>query len=247
MSLHPIREEIKQYLFSPGLICHRKVNPNEQNPTTASEDPTGNGVLYTALYYVTLAKLGVLTDEDKWRFREVIRQCYSPGNTGLIQRSPRKPDQEGPDDYVGAVAVDKLVAIDVLSYGQNNKAKLFKFISIPYVYNTEHPGIYRLKAHLGRQAQLIAHFKACAGSPAGFVTTIWWAIVITIGAFKDKTDNDGWLLSWLLTENCPDHFLCKWAKNFWRIKARETFGDQVQGIAARCLDSDHPIGKYFVF
>lgn len=247
MGAYELRKEINQYVFNPGLVSHRRLDSWEMNPKTASDDPTGNGVLYTAIYFMTLGKLGDLREEDKWRFRETVRQCYKNGSYGLIMRSPRKPDQEGPDDYVAASAVDRAIALDILSYGKNYPAKVLKFIPIPYVFNTEQERVFTFKAWLGRQVQLIAHWRTCAGLRAGFFSSAWWSVVLFIGAFKDKRDNDGWMLSWILAENCPDWFFCRWARNFWRTKAQDVFGAEVQGMAARCLEPGHPIGRHFVF
>lgn len=257
MGAHQLRSEINQYVFSPGLVSHRRLDSWEMNPKTASEDPSGNGVLYTAIYFLTLKKLGALTEEDLARFRATIRQCYKPGTIGLVMRSPRKPDQEGPDDYVGASAVDKYIAQEILTYGVKYPPLLLGFIPIPYVFNTEQERKFTFKAWLGRQVQLIAHWKTCAGRGAGLFSSVWWAVVMWLGTFKDERDNDGWMLSWLLSENTPrckifkwdlgEWFFCRWARNYWRVKAQEKFGDRVQGMAARCLEPGHPIGKYFVF
>ena len=109
-----LRDEIVPYTGSDGLVW------------SSLNGPGGNGVLYTAEYYVMLNRLAELEEQDHANWDKVMVPCTI--TPGLIQRSSTDFEQEGPDDYVGYLAAVPLGASIMLilvnlhfkhSYGDN--------------------------------------------------------------------------------------------------------------------------------
>lgn len=103
-------EILKNYLDSDGLVSI------DRNPSKWS---TGNGLLYTGLFYTILALRGELDESDRKRFSKAVSACEV--RPGLYNRNPNRPDFEAHDDYVGVVCgaffTGTRFARDVLEYG----------------------------------------------------------------------------------------------------------------------------------
>lgn len=183
-----MRKDFAVYTDSVGLLS------NIPNPPLNS---TGNGLLYTSFYYMTLYLWGVLTEDDKNQFVSVVQSCRKDSINGLYNRSPQKTDQEGPDDYLGIVAASCKNALNVpladqvYQYGLSTGTAPFNWI-----YNNETPGVFTMDAWFGRQLQLPAIFSLGAGVQPPLWRKLWMIGAIQLGGTSNPQDNNGVILSW---------------------------------------------------
>lgn len=231
-----------------------------------------NGLLYTSEAFITMSRLmanGVHYLSTGPEFTRLVNLCWK--EPGLLKRGPHFTDQEGPDDYVGVIACSAIYAPDILwkiyNYGQN-KTKLrgiftdgkttnlwlwksldfiFGWVSVRYNYNNVNPGTMSRSSWLGRQGQLIAHLHHALGTRPSFLLRMWWALAVFSASFAAKTDQDSWMLTWLLvTTYRGGSRLCTLASKVWWYSLHKNFGQEAQGICARTLEPGHPLGRYFV-
>jgi len=145
-----LKTEIIPYLDENGNVA-----PSVHNGVGMSD----NGPMFTSEYYIMLKRNGLLTPEDKIDYEQQIRShFYINDGVGLLQRSPGRMQQEGPDDYHGVLAAAYELNIpslshDILMYGIKNF----------FMYNNEQPGkFHRLNGEFNwegfqlRMPQLIA-------------------------------------------------------------------------------------------
>jgi hypothetical protein len=110
-----LKDDIKRYRQVDGLI-----SPDEN----ATPDSTGNGLLYTSLYYVLLYNLRLCTPEDVKEYQEIVKKCavkYHGITLGLLNRSQTKTDQGSRDDYIGVLVASNLLNVsyrfDIYTWG----------------------------------------------------------------------------------------------------------------------------------
>lgn len=88
---------IEHYLDADGLVAPRQVVEGQRNAS-------GNGLSYTALYYVVAVVTGLIElPEARDKFRNAVLFCFA-GPTGLLNRAPTHPDQNSWDDYASVLA-----------------------------------------------------------------------------------------------------------------------------------------------
>lgn len=146
-----------------------------------------NGLLYTSIAVVLLRKHG--QDDAALRYILNMKKCQSPLDPGLYNRTPEGiGGQEGPDDYIGICAASRALAFQVVDYGRRN---LWNF-------NNVSPGTFSLKSWLGRQPGLVAHMLYGANQLPGAFRRFSWAVGILLSAGAKPTNQDIWMLSWLL-------------------------------------------------
>lgn len=241
-----LREELEPYMFSPGLVSHRKVLPHEKYPKSPNDDPTGNGIMYSCLGLIVANDNGEQVYNWVNDFHFALNCCTL--DLGLYMRTPRKPDQQGQDDYLWLAAYHREIAENICWYGENVKGKLLGLPLFKYNFNTEKPGQFSWSAWLGRYPQLVAHFNACAGNDVPKSFAKQWANNMYLSAKKDPKDQDAWLHAWALHRHPPKYDFCERAAQYWRGYVLNEYGSKwAQGIAARCLDPEHPIGLKFIF
>ena len=98
-----IIDDYLPYTDKFGLIQPEK----NQNPSLPA-GTSGNGLLYSAQAIVAWEENGVLDAQTKEMWRNVYSRCEY--KLGLMLKAPQgKTDQEGPDDYFGAILASAYV------------------------------------------------------------------------------------------------------------------------------------------
>lgn len=234
-------EILEPYRYGGGFFSNRLVQPDEKNPVSGSGEPTGNTVLYTSLACIMLKRLFPKLGSDLMDYAALIYRCYRNGERrGLVCRSPWKKnpgDQVGIDDYTAMVATSELVNKFTLDYGKKHY----------WYFDAEIGGKFSLNKWFGRYPQWIAQVYWASQKKAPFWTEVWTWFVIGLGMFKRKDNQDGHLLTWLLTESIPARHWLQKQRARWRRSYSKKWPGQEQGIAARVLEPGHPVGQYFIF
>lgn len=207
-----LREDIVNYRQMDGLV-----SPNI-NPTP---DSTGNGLLYTSLYFILLTRRKELQTGDYADFYITVDKCQVPGFKGLFYRSTTKTkEQEAWDDYVGlsyaSVVMGSGDADNILFYGHSHK-----FFSLNYIYNDLAPGKFSMDAWFGRNPAITAHFSHCAQVKVGVFKNIISSIVLW---FQRES-----ILGWIM-ENA---------------KGRQGTPN-IKSYIEKELGASHPIARYWV-
>ena len=261
-----LREAIQDYMDGNYLV-QPKLNPDL--------GCSGNGLLYTSEYILTLKQLGQLTDIDKWKYISAIKQCEI--QPGLFERNPIafKQDQESVDDHyglaVGSLIVDPTIAQRILKYGRENKvsfksilqdysikasygivsdlakvlAFLFGWIKVKYNYNNINPGVGTAASWLGRQSQLICCLQYAAGEKPAFWRVIYTAVSIALSG--KVGNNDSWILSSLVVYCSKSSWLCRKAANIWRKRLYKYYPKGVaQVLKSYMYPVDHPLAETFI-
>lgn len=261
-----LKEEIKPYVDRFGFISPRPYDWGTNTPGS------GNGILYTSEYYITLKRLNEIDSDDRARFINVIAQCEV--QKGLYRRAPGWIDyNEAQDDYLGLLTasylINPIIAKQILDYGKKSKANLailvsflklpnwikvtlqfiLKRINVPFNFNNVKPEETSEASWLGRHFPLVTHMYFCAGEKPPFWRKLLWCLGILISCFSKTEDHDAWMLTWLLVLVGQDQgSMCRLVSKIWLIVFKLRFGSTAQGICARTLLADvyHPLGKRFV-
>lgn len=158
-----IRSEIQgHYVDEQGLVSPFRI----ESPKFQA---SGNGLAYSALYYLLLWKNGQITQEDRLNFSTLIMAC-SPKELGLIQRSPSDDTQQTHDDLLYmAIACWALGLRAPASLVINHLCENFG------IYNTENPGSIRAKdgridfgVFLPRHLDMMCALKWAEGEKAAY-------------------------------------------------------------------------------
>lgn len=245
MSIDIVRKDYAKYTDPNGLVS------GERHPKVGS----GNAILFTAQAAFVLEAHG----EDGTRLAEleraVVRECQL--EPGLFRRGSNWTDQEGPDDYVGITflssLLDRKVAREVVAYGRAHRYRGLPLLPAFYFRNEEPRDVRDdVRAWLGRQPALLAHFEiAAGGKPNCFLRAAWAFAVGTSGAWTGQGagHHDGWILSRLLVET--------YRRAGWRSavmdKACQVFFERLEKkaggmravFAAYFNDAEHPTSLYW--
>lgn len=237
-----LREEIARrgFIDGDGLITPRPCLALEHNVS-------GNGLLYTAEYLIWMIyakEYQPVIDRAYWF--SVAGECLV--EPGLLKRSPTHPDQQGPDDYIGAAAasyfIDQgLLAKTILEYGRTHPAR-WKGLPVHYVYNNVKPGEFSSSAWLGRQPALIAHLQFCAGETPALWRQLAWAAAILMA--KPESQDD-WVLSSLLVMVAGDRtWVTRQASRRWKENFKQAWpGGLKQVLTAYFnLQEAHPLATW---
>jgi hypothetical protein len=228
-------EVLNSYLDEEGLVSIDK------NPSKWS---TGNGLLYTGIFYSLLALDNKLTAEDIARFAVAVNRCwldrYGFTYEGLLERNDKREDLEAHDDYIGICAASYLLKTDhakkIVEYGKQNF----------WSYNNVEPGRFVLRTWHGRFFGLIGFYKMAANEDPGWLQRKLLKYSITGAAAKN--DNSGELiLMWLKTlvaRQYSDEY--KMEVGFWKSAITARFGS-LTNLFSKYFGSNHPFSKYEEF
>ncbi len=232
-----LKEYIKNYMDSDNLVA---LNPTVPGQVNAS----GNGLLYTSLYYMCLSLRNELDESDHFDFDYLIRTCER--EPGLLMRGPHHGDQEGPDDYLGVTAASLLLSLP------NIPAKIVAYGNHRYIYNNVQPGTYyhpdgrfNWSAMFWRMPQVIAHFHHTNRSKPTLFHRIYWALAVMYSTKEPASNQDAWMLSYLLVSAHDDRsWICRQVFKLWN-KKRKAKGIAVKDIVMRVMGPMHPVTLYW--
>lgn len=235
-----LRDEIAgKYLDADGLV-----NPSPINPTDKGK--TGNGLLYTSIYYMLLKRRGDLTKEDVDSFTKTVNRCMviTYGGwpmAGLLLRSPTKADLESADDYYGVCAATK--SLDLVGafyqYGLCTNYGLFR-----WNYNNQKPDTFTLQTWFGRFPWLPAHIQWCAGVKPNILRRLAWAFKIALDSFSSSPEAR--IKGWLMISATGDCRLSSWAVMRWRQGLANRFPNGMRDVMAEYFGDYHPLSIYWV-
>lgn len=212
------------------------------SPTTGLIAPmphggSGNGVLYTAIAVLLLKANQCVSASESANKSKIINsyvdsiyKCFI--EPGLLSRGAGSYDQEGPDDYIGACTLPTF-AVAILKYGKSHW----------FNYNNVNPGKITKSSFMLRQPQLIAHMYYGAYRRPNIFLRLYWSLAVIYAALTtNKTDQDGWMLTWLLVYNNYNSLAAK----IWRYRVNKVFGNQGLKNLNYLNNGDHPITKWWV-
>lgn len=187
-----LREAIKPFTDSDGLVLHK--------PCEGTRGESGNGLLYTGLFYCLLAKYEGIELADAMRSEDVILRCRKLD--GTYCRTPAQPETSTAfDDYVGIAACAKRLSMPDVAYNIVNAYKP----PIPQCF------------------WMVPFLKVCAGKSLSFIERIRLAAAITDDAIRGNPN--GHLLMFLVTEAVAGSSTAiDRAVDFWRKKMRSHYG-----------------------
>lgn len=228
-----------------------------------------NGVLYTSIALIVMKDNGVLSDKILWDYLIPLSNCFK--QLGLVTRTPdHHSNQEGPDDYIGILAASNIIGLglgeSILNYGYNltplrgafsewlpNSPKLASLfnqllggIKVRFNYNNVNPGVVNKGSWLGRMIQFRAHAYYSNNIIPSLFQRIFWALVVIHSALTTKsTDQDGWMLAWLLVRTAKNkNLLARIASWIWWKKMYKVFPNGFRDLNY-LNNGDHPITKYW--
>jgi hypothetical protein len=232
-----LRDEIAQYrMEGSGLVAPQRW------PTP---DSTGNGVLYTSIYYALLVLRGEARPEDLTDYFATFGPCFD--RPGLIDRSPspfKELDQDSFDDYTGLATASRLMeqdfryARDILSHGRSTGRIYFT----RWVYNNVDHDRWTARSWLGRQPQFVAHLHFAAGEmPNGFLQNAW-----AESTRKCATDSSAALLQWMrVLAYHGGSQACSPAARSWYDDMSKKWG-RIGNILGADLGREHPLARYAI-
>lgn len=241
------------------LISNEKIlEEHRKHPKTASEDPTGNGILYLCMHMLILEQNGWLTEDHKRDFKVMLKKCM-PKELGLLQRSPWKADLQTHDDLKAAMYVCDVLDLfnlkaSIYYYCQQRfKGPWYYPFDCKYIYNTETPGLAKTpsgkNAHLGRFLDLRAHFSYCMKKEPSIWERAGWNFTVDQACNKGLKDHTSWLLTYFLTramwnDKTQIKTCAAWEQAYVN-KFSEEHDLGKDGLFANCLQENHPVGLAF--
>lgn len=233
--------DFEPYTDRDGLIHTRKVDPATGKASTL------NGVCYTGEVLALLGWIRLASGlVDYSQQIHAINSCLI--TKGLLQRLPvqyGKTDQQGPDDYMGALAgmsaaKEFQFGQDYIDYGKRNYG----------FYNNVNPGRWEKSAFLARFPQITAMAYWCARKPAPLFNTLWAAGTIYTSQRKPpEQDQDAYRFTALLIAVHMDQHpqfqsnMIRKAGEWWWRRFWEK-GYSMEAIVTRYLnEKDHPLAK----
>jgi hypothetical protein len=223
-----------RYMDAWSLVSPRKTTEGEK-------DASGNGVMYSGELAMLVAMRGEMTDEIRDWFGETLAECC-PQGIGLLQRSPSKTDQIGPDDFygfaAGCIATDTFdLGRMVLQYGLDHNGS----------YNTEEPGVWTAKSFLFRQPQLVACLYYAAGKvPPWYLRLAAAASIFFSCRSAPVEDLDARRLAFLLIYCTRQSWLCSLAAVGWYKRLERDYGTLgMAQVAIRYYEEGHPFAEYW--
>ena len=205
---------------------------------------SANGIRFTSEFILACERHNILPQYVDLRIElsRLFRKCEL-GSGGLLQRTPDgKWGQEGPDDYVAAIAADRVLrdgfADRFLEYG---KANLWN-------YNNVNPSRLTPSSFLGRQWQIMVHAKIVADKELTRWDKLWWCGTVIKSAFGKKSDQDNWVLAWFLVKTLTKKQvggIMETCAAFWRRKFRAKWPHGIGEVLADYFNNpSHPSVKY---
>lgn len=201
-----------------------------------------NGILYTGIAVIALS----LNKALNWQVIEV----YSKGilacerTPGLLWRTPRdNNDQESQDDYIGALAFSKYC--DKGALAKRILSKGSKLSLVRWAYNNQNPGTLSLASWFGRFPALIASMHYAAGETPNSWFFLGWSIAMLTGAFAKKSNQDSWILPWVMYNIAKDRtFFGQPLLWFWNLRFRSVWGNPGALFESYFNSPNQPLGVY---
>ena len=237
-----LEQDYKHYTDKYGLI--------QPSTRDGAGETSHNGLRFTAEALVAFNNHGKLSREYKYAFLKAIFSCQSMA--GLYNRYPGANQlQESVDDLCGVglssfILRRNYLAREILHYGRRN----FGF------FNNENPGsIFRLNswkinwsAFLWRQVQVFCHLRWAAEENPNCFQKLWWIIVILMGTKRQKDDQDGWVLSWMLVKVAKKRGpIVERVRKYWIKKFKKIHPNGIGPVLGDYFGNDkHPNAVYLV-
>lgn len=220
-------EVLQHYLDVDGLVAL------DREPTRWS---TGNGLLYTGLFYTLLALNGELDEEDRARFAKAVARCEV--EPGLYNRNPGRPDWEAHDDYVGVAAASYFLkapfAGDIVDYGEINE----------WCFDNTKPGELSLKAYHGRFPGRIGFYYMATGSKPGFFRRVAFSSAVKNDTTETRRDAGEVILRWLQVQVAKDLGVCPIACEDWEQSFKIAWGDEATLFRVALNAPEHPFSTW---
>lgn len=229
-----IRDDFQPYWDGNAMLA-----PNPVGPNTLSGSGSDNANMFTSEFYTFLAKLGLLTDQDKLDYAHKVGQCISQN---LLNRVPvgQSDGLIDPDDILGVANGCREVGNTAIP-----RSLLWGFVKHFGFLNNVNPGVMTWDSFMLRQPQLVAALTNAAFP--SMVNPIHWLIrlvafpfylyaagaiaIACIGA--PVSDTDSRRLSWHLANNCKKNsFMCWLASLVWMRRLYQAFPTGLKGVAA---------------
>jgi hypothetical protein len=238
-------QSLAGYRCVDGLVHNRWVEAGERNPS-------GNGLAYSCATAIGMKLRGEWTGNEREDLRFAILRCEAVGRPGLFRRGPFHPAQEGPDDYVwllamAAICEEPEIAARVVDFGLSNPFVFGPFRLYFNFCNVCEEVVLHRSSWLGRQGQLVAHFRFATRRPTDWPAwwlRAWWGVVVGFSAWARQGNQDAWMHSWSLVHALPSSGLGWWIRlsRWWFLKRfRIVWPDGLSGPLALWLQD--PTGK----
>lgn len=225
--------------FREEVIAHFM---DEEGLVSGVRDPgkwtSGNGLLYTGIFYTLLCLRREVQPGDMERFKKTVNLCYVDRGSqvfpGLLERNDKRPDLQAHDDYHGVVTASALLNTrhvhDVFAWGYANN----------WSYNNVDPEKWTFRTWHGRFPGQVAYYTMAARENPGVFGPCVLASKITTNALADPADAGGKILVWLMIEGVKgQHALCDEAGRFWYERMRRDYGS-LGALFAKYFGPHHP-------
>lgn len=215
---------------------------DEDGLVTIDRDPgrwsTGNGLLYTGIFYTLLFLRGEALPEDVVRFSKTVYNCWQV--PGVLNRNPGRPDLESHDDYIGVMAASYHLntphAKIICGYGEKHW----------WSFNNVDPCKWALQTYHGRFPGLVGYYRMAARKPPGMLQSLMLNAKITASACPSENAS-GKILTWLMTtvleaENKPyfgDSI------ELWKARMKHDY-KTLNGLFSTYFKPSHPFSQVLV-
>lgn len=231
---------LKEDIQSKYTDAYGLVNPDPCLPTDI--DNTGNGLLYTGVYYLQLQKQGLIDSSDRKKLINIVSICFA--KPGLLNRSPTKLDLQAFDDYYGITAAAKVLGLTDVThpihfYGQNNT-----FLTFRWSYDNQKPFTFTFRSWFGRFPWFPAHIQWSADERPNLFRRILWSLKILKGS--SGTHPNARLLEWCMIQAVGECSLSKFAIKRWWNGVNKLFPGGMKEVIFKYFDHDHPLVQHWV-
>lgn len=235
-----LRDEILEYQ-QPDLLVVPKNEVNGQE----RQDTTGNGLLYTSLYYILLYEHKELTEQDRQDFDRIVRSCMQ--EPGLLDRSKTKPeDQNSRDDYIGVCVASRLMQLaishDICEYGKTHGPLWFKW----YYKNTNEKSSLSVffRAWFGRWIEVPALIQKCAFYKPNIFRRLYVFFKLLTSSVND--DVSCLINSLICIAFRRQSHLMDFSIMLYQIRLHKKHENGLKSVLERLLEPQHPIAKYWI-
>ena len=219
--------------FKSEILSHYL---DRDNLVSLDRDPTpwssGNGLLYTGLFYTILGLRNELTIEDRVRWVSAVKACeVSPG---VYNRNPLREDFEAHDDYCGIASASAFMgdefARDILEHGLKTDWH--------YDNTGKEPG---LRSDHSRFLGRVAFYYMAAGEVPGFLRRVGFNCGIR--AAIDSHDHGGKILAWLQVQVCKKMKLLPDLCELFEQSIIDDYGSLADMLRVALGTNTHPFSR----
>lgn len=184
-----LRDEIKPYIDENGLVLPKKNSPGSPE--------TGNGLLYTSIYYTFLVKLKQFQKGDELDFARLVLSCQVDTNAGLYHRAPDKTEEQiAWDDYIGVISAASIIGCHGLLNMRRQAERRYLGVLRFCFPNLNPEKLSPLKAWFGRNPWFTGFAKVCLNmNYTGFAEFFLSLRFLWSGLFINK---ENIILNWLM-------------------------------------------------